>query len=217
MDFLIVHRRLFILNAISIIVFFLIASSVLLSGTRPMLDAWLDSGRIMFYSQEIKMSMLYISAVFSPMVLSVATVCLYVLLTMYKKRAEGLLLLGAMTGGLVSVDILKKAFDVTRPVTDISAFGLSFPSGHATVVAIFILTILFVVEKRIHSRTYQAIIACISVSLVLLTGFSRIYLGVHWLSDVLAGFALGMFWITLSFIILYRSQYHYGTTHLKRS
>jgi undecaprenyl-diphosphatase len=217
MDFLIVHRRLFILNALSVVLFSLLAFSVLAPDARMAFDVWLGGEGRIFFDDTLKMSMLYISAVMSPIFLSTATVCLYILLTMYKKRAEGLLLLGAMTGGLVSVDILKKAFDVARPLTDIAAYGLSFPSGHATVVAIFVLTILFVVEKHIHSRTYQAIVALISVSLVLLTGFSRIYLGVHWLSDVLAGFALGMFWVTLSFIILYRSQYHYGTTYFKRS
>lgn len=217
MDFLIVHRRLFILNIISIIVFFLLAFSVMVPGSRPVFDTWLSGEKLMAFNQVFKMPMLYLSAVISPIVLSVATICLFILLTMYKKRAEGFLLLGAMTGGLVSVDILKNAFAVARPLADISAFGLSFPSGHATAAAIFFLTILFVVEKHIHSRTYQAILTLGSLGLVLLTGFSRIYLGVHWPSDVVAGFALGMFWITLSFIILYRSQYHYGTTHSQRS
>ena len=217
MDFFTIHKRLFVVNMLSVILFALLSLSALMPNARPVFDIWTDAERINLVHQTITEAMLTVSAVVSPMVLSTFTLCLFVLLFVYKKRAEAFLLLGAMAGALLSVQILKQMFAVTRPLTDITAFGLSFPSGHATIAAVFFLTGLFVLEKHVTNRFVRVVLAIGACSLVLLTGFSRIYLGVHWLSDILAGFALGMFWVSLSFIILYRSQYHYGTTHPKRS
>ena len=79
----------------------------------------------------------------------------------------------------------------------IHAGGYSFPSGHATTSTALYLTLGLLAAgwvKRWETRIY---ILLGGLAVIALIGFSRLYLGVHYVSDVLAGFALGAFWVTL--------------------
>lgn len=76
----------------------------------------------------------------------------------------------------------------------------SFPSGHATTSAAFFAGLTFVLW-RLHGRRIGLAVAALSALAVAGIGFSRIYLGVHWPSDVLAGFALGAGWVCLIAVI----------------
>ena len=72
--------------------------------------------------------------------------------------------------------------------------SFSFPSGHATMAAVTYLTLgvlLARVQKRRRMKLYLLTVALI---LVLLVGFTRVYLGVHWPTDVLAGWCIGTAW-----------------------
>ena len=87
---------------------------------------------------------------------------------------------------------LKEIIARTRPV-GIAAYienGFSFPSGHATFVVAFYGFILWMLWMVFEPRQ-KKIAAIVFTALVILVGFSRLYLGVHYLSDVLAGFAVG--------------------------
>ena len=131
-----------------------------------------------------------------------------------KKRPLAYFFLLAMVFGVGSALLLKEMFAVVRPVSDLSsAIGWSFPSGHATGGAIFFLTLLYTVEEKISDRALETLFAIVSITLVLLSGFSRIYLGVHWTTDVLAGFSLGLFWATLSILVLKQYQENHVRTH----
>jgi membrane protein DedA with SNARE-associated domain/membrane-associated phospholipid phosphatase len=100
-------------------------------------------------------------------------------------------------GGLLEVE-LKRVFHRTRPVWDVpqlTATGWSFPSGHAmgSLVAYGMLAYLLV--RKVDRRGQRlGIIAC-AVLLVLLVGLSRMYLGVHYFSDVIGGYAAGVVWL----------------------
>jgi undecaprenyl-diphosphatase len=102
-------------------------------------------------------------------------------------------------GGDLLVFLLKALFDRPRPVPFLPGLQTTFaslPSGHAfTALVLCGLVVYFVLD---HVRNWQSRLALLlSASLLAsLVGFSRIYLGVHWLSDVLAGFALAAVWLT---------------------
>jgi len=105
----------------------------------------------------------------------------------------------ALVGGGLMDQVLKRVFHRPRPAWDLPiliARGWSFPSGHAmgSLVAYGMLVYL-IVRTMGHARRRLALAGCALV-LVLLIGLSRMYLGVHYFSDVVAGYAAGTVWLT---------------------
>lgn len=101
-------------------------------------------------------------------------------------------------GGLL-VKLLKHHFERTRPVHDhalTDSTGWSFPSGHAT-GAVLIYGMLGYLLIRHTPRAWHIPIALVTVALITVVGFSRVILQVHYLSDVLAGFAVAAAWMAL--------------------
>ena len=97
--------------------------------------------------------------------------------------------------GQAVLNILKVAFQKPRPKTEMFVFSYSFPSGHvfsATVIYGFCLYLTF---RFINNAVVKWIVSVLLAFLILLIGFSRIYLGVHWLSDTLAGYVAGFAWL----------------------
>jgi undecaprenyl-diphosphatase len=99
--------------------------------------------------------------------------------------------------GLLNL-LLKLSFDRIRP-TPFFDYPLptsaSFPSGHALFSASFIGGLAVLVSHRVRHKLVRAAIWTIAIGVIALVGFSRIYLGVHYPSDVLAGFAAATVWV----------------------
>jgi undecaprenyl-diphosphatase len=107
--------------------------------------------------------------------------------------------LAALAGGLVLNELLKELFARPRPYFEhplVLETSYSFPSGHATMSLIVYGMLAYFCVLAI--RTWRARTAVVfgASLLVLLIGFSRIYLGVHYFSDVVAGFASGGIWLS---------------------
>jgi undecaprenyl-diphosphatase len=101
-------------------------------------------------------------------------------------------------GGGVVDTIVKVGVGRPRPVLDepiIEAFGKSFPSGHSMQAVVCYGALLLVFLPLMHGRVRTIAVAA-TVALVLAIGFSRLALGVHFISDVLGGYALGAAWLT---------------------
>lgn len=96
-------------------------------------------------------------------------------------------------------ELLKVIFHRVRPDVPrlTGARGYSFPSGHSIVSMAFYGLILYIYCKRTADRYKKAGAILILSSIILLIGISRIYLGVHYASDVLAGFAGGFVWLVV--------------------
>jgi undecaprenyl-diphosphatase len=126
--------------------------------------------------------------------LALATI---VYLVLIRRRSTALMTLIAFGGGVAVSLILKELFDRPRP--DLVPHGShvytkSFPSGHSMLSAVTYLTlgaVLARVQPRWRLKVYMIALA---LGVALLVGVSRVYLGVHWPSDVVAGWAAGSAW-----------------------
>jgi membrane-associated phospholipid phosphatase len=107
---------------------------------------------------------------------------------------EALFLAVAMGGAAVFVAGLKRVIHRVRPVDIYDGVAeYSFPSGHASMSIVLFGFLAFLLAVRAEPF-WRRILYSVSIVLVLLIGFSRIYLGAHWLSDVVAGLAFGLAW-----------------------
>ena len=116
-------------------------------------------------------------------------------------KAQSLLLLGAMGGDAVLVSVLKSVDHVARPTNGIMAdSGFSYPSGHSAGVVVFMGVLAYFAWQHWRGIRSRALIGVGLSVIVAVVGFDRVYLGVHWLSDVFGGWFFGAFW--LSFVVL---------------
>lgn len=110
-----------------------------------------------------------------------------------KKIPEAVGLLVSIAGSAAVVFILKELIAKPRPMYPIPAYietSYSFPSGHATLAIALYVFLLWTIYDAMPSL-WKKLTATSTVVLVLAIGFSRLYLGVHYLSDVVAGYLLG--------------------------
>jgi undecaprenyl-diphosphatase len=140
----------------------------------------------------------------SNVVLAIITAGVAGYLFLARKRPAAWLLLIAVLGGAVLNDLLKLAFSRPRPdfVTHAArVFTTSFPSSHASLSAITYLTIGALLARSQPSLTISLYIMSLAAFLTVLVGLSRIYLGVHYPTDVLGGWCIGVAWAGASWTI----------------
>lgn len=126
-------------------------------------------------------------------------------LVLARQGRAALLLLVSLPGGLLLNTLLKQGFDRPRPalvahLVDVQT--LSFPSGHAMLSTVGYLTLGALLAGAARERRRQGYILGVAVALSLLVGGSRVYLGVHWPTDVLAGWCLGAAWAMGCWLVL---------------
>lgn len=130
-------------------------------------------------------------------VLTLLTLCALGYLIIAKKYADGAVLAVSVLGATAISQMLKVGYARPRPdlvAHSVETLGASFPSGHATLSAAAYLTIGALLAHAQGGTRVKTYIHVVAVLLTLLVGVSRVYLGVHWPTDVLAGWCLGAAW-----------------------
>ncbi|AKJ26986.1 phosphatase PAP2 family protein [Caldimonas brevitalea] len=145
----------------------------------------------------VELMMRDITALGSTAVLALLALSTLGYLLLLRKWGTALIVLCSVAGGAGASHVLKLL--VQRPRPDLVPHGvpvltLSFPSGHATSSAVVFLTLGALLASLQSSRKAAVYILASAASITALVGLSRVYLGVHWPSDVLAGWALGAGW-----------------------
>ena len=124
-------------------------------------------------------------------------------LVLVRRRWEALqLVLASGLGGLVVLG-LKAVFSRPRPAEQlIEATGFSFPSGHSFAAMVFYGTVLSIVWQVTDRWLWRALATVLCPLLILSIGLSRVYLNVHYVTDVMAGFAAGFVWLVAVYLVV---------------
>jgi undecaprenyl-diphosphatase len=139
-----------------------------------------------------------ISALGGMTVLGMLSVAISGYFLLRRDYSASALLLASWLGGWGSMNGLKYLYGRARP--DIvqklqEATGYSFPSGHTMVATVVYLTLAFILIDRLEKRWTRIYVIAFTSLLTFLIGFSRVYLGVHYPSDVLGGWGFGLIFV----------------------
>jgi undecaprenyl-diphosphatase len=125
------------------------------------------------------------------------------------RRVAAWLMLGAVLGGVALNSLLKLFFARPRPelvAPAVEVYTASFPSGHAAISAITYLTLAALLARTTTSRQLRIYFIATGAMLTFLIGLSRVYLGVHYPTDVLAGWCVGAAWALGCWALMTRLQ-----------
>ncbi len=151
-----------------------------------------------FANESLTSLMQFITMLGSTLFLSILCIGIFVIFIVKNWKRAAVLLMATMAGAVILNFALKVSFARTRPVpffdTPLPA-SYSFPSGHALYSACFYGVLAWLIAARIQNKSLRILIWSLAVLLALLIGLSRVYLGVHYPSDVIAGFVAAVVWV----------------------
>lgn len=135
-------------------------------------------------------------------ILGIVTVVAVLQLLLSDQRRTAIYVAASVVGGTLVSSVLKILFDRPRP--DIPGaphvFTASFPSGHATLSAVVFLTLAAILSTATPMRRLKVLYLGVGLFLTVVVGISRVYEGVHYPTDVLAGWMLGLAWALLCWV-----------------
>lgn len=134
----------------------------------------------------------------APFVIMLSLLLLFFLYKVLHHRFELILFVAAIAGSAILNGILKHLFQRVRPDFHrlINIEGYSFPSGHAMNAFTVYSIISFLLWRHIPSKLGRVMLILFSIVMILTIGVSRIYLGVHYPSDIVGGYFASGFWVT---------------------
>ncbi|ULT59124.1 phosphatase PAP2 family protein [Neobacillus drentensis] len=152
----------------------------------------------------------------APFVVVLSLILLFFLYKVLHHRLELILFVYAVIGSAILNQLLKQFFHRMRPDFNrlIEIGGYSFPSGHAMNAFTVYATITFLLWRHISYRWGRAILLVGSIFIFILIGRSRIYLGVHYPSDIIGGYFASGFWVgtAILFFQIYKEK-RYNRNH----
>jgi undecaprenyl-diphosphatase len=136
-------------------------------------------------------------------VIVLAALILWYLVLKLRHRAEAWLFFGVVAGSAALNQAMKFAFQRPRPDLHrlVDAYGYSFPSGHSMSAFALYGILTFLLWRHIPAAWGRVLIIAAGVAITFLIGGSRIYLGVHYPTDVFGGYAAGGFWLAASIYV----------------
>ena len=185
------------------ILFVIIAAVVALSPPVTAIDGNIATWLHVRATPQVTAVMVALSLLGAPTTLTIVAVAGSLLLLYRRRYAEAGLLSTVVLGGNFLNFCLKHLIQRGRPAFDDALFSLptySFPSGHAMASTVFYGLFALYVSSNARPRYAAAIAVGAAVLMVALVSFSRVYLGLHYLSDVLGGLSEGIAWLALSVI-----------------
>jgi undecaprenyl-diphosphatase len=146
-------------------------------------------------------------------VLSLVALCAIAVLLIYRRRTQAAVFAATVVLAQAGAELIKSF--VARPRPDLVShldltYSSSFPSGHAVMSPVVYFTLAILVAEAETRRPARIMLVAVAGVLVMAIGVSRVYLGVHWPTDVLAGWALGSSIALCSWFVLRRLPHESG-------
>lgn len=181
----------FIILSVSILILLVIGS--LKGGFFTFLDNKVYTWNSSVPKPMIPVAMMLVSDIMSPGgVIILGFLAVFALLGMKRHRQAFLFVIGIFVCYILT-EIIKAIVQKPRPEVRIAyASGFSFPSAHAAMAVFYFGMLILLFKDDIKSKIVRAVFIATCAFLALLISYSRIYLGVHWLSDVVCGMLLGL-------------------------
>ena len=186
-----------------------LAEDVLARDSMTLYDAGVSRWLLGFATEDSSQFFYLITLLGSPWFILIASVLMSAWLAWRKQWLQLGALIFSVGGGALINELLKNIF--LRPRPDFpNAFyhesGYSFPSGHAMLSVLFFGMTAYLIAAQVPSWKTQIRLMVTAFTLSLLIGFSRIFLGVHYLTDVLGGWAAGVVWLIVCITALRLAQ-----------
>jgi len=198
------RKRLFALNILALILFVGILYNVRIDGFLIQIDTWVNQQISTLHTPTLTQVIIFITNL-NGVVGNILMGIIVIIFLTYKKWYDACrFYLFSLLGSLILFAGLKQWVARMRPHSElIEVINYSFPSGHATLSMTTALLVYFIFSPKSTSMLSKNILLMVCIVWPLFIAFTRVYLNVHWMSDVLAGLALGLFWVTFVKLILY--------------
>ncbi len=149
-----------------------------------------------FANSQLDGVMLFVTALGDPGMVITVFISIIVWLAMKRRYTDAIRFTSACTGGLLINQVMKLFFAKPRPelwTRLINEHSFSFPSGHAVGSMVVYGFIAYILARELP--IYQKYIYAVASILIIAIGFSRLYLGVHYPTDIIAGYGVGILWL----------------------
>lgn len=141
-------------------------------------------------------AIIFLDILMSKWVFVLLSVLLVGILFIYEKNKEAVFSFFVLFGGGLIGLLMKIFVQRERPLDEIiDAAGYSFPSGHTLKATLFFGTLVYLYLGKIKNDATKSVFVVFCFMMIFLIGLSRYIAGVHWVSDIVGGFVLGVFWL----------------------
>ncbi len=189
-----------VLSVVCVWLFGKITEDVVSNKFLTFIDQWVLDHTLYFRTETLSKMMIFVTHFGEWVTIAIASTIIISLLLTKKLYAVIIGYIIAVAGGGGLDYILKQAVQRTRPISNstlVMVKGFSFPSGHAMLSMVFYGMVSYFIIRQIKQWKFRMLVVIIMGFIIFLIGFSRIYLQVHYFSDVIAGFIGGLFWLTV--------------------
>ena len=194
-------RKLVTIDIALILITIFILLEVIFHGFLLSIDTSVNASIPIIYNNFSTIISKNIDTIFDTIPILILSMSISIILWYKHSRKEATFFATTMIADGAVLLIIKNLVHRARPLNKlIIPTDYAFPSGHAVTAVVFFGIITYLLLKNTQINKFKSIILTIYTILILLIGFSRIYLNVHWLSDVLGGLAIGGIILTTSII-----------------
>jgi membrane protein DedA with SNARE-associated domain len=192
--------KLFLINIFGLYLFLKMLEDVLDLEKITKIDVWIHIYIVKLYTPFLNKVMIFITSFNNPLEVTIISILIFLFLTFKKFYYKALFFLVSIIGASLLVEIIKNIVKRIRPEHYlIEVSGYSFPSGHATLSTALAFSLYFILKDKLNKK----VLLLLCLIYPILISFSRVYLNVHYLSDVIAGIGLGLFWVSFLIILVF--------------